>query len=108
MDSHKVKPKTVQIIFFGPKGKGIYHKLAEHGAFASSGIAPAGLVIIGQIAVKLIIIVWHNLVKIRIPGITGMAVGNIHNYLDSCVMQCLDHFFHLCDTDISILWIAGI
>ena len=108
MDAHQVEAEAVQVVLACPVVQGIHHEFAVHGALASGGVAAAGLVVVGEIGINLVIIVRHDLGEIGICRVVGVVVNHIHDDLDARVMQCLDHLLHLRDADVAVVGIAGV
>ena len=108
MNSHKVKSKTINIILFCPVIYRFYHKFPVHSTGASCGIPTARLIIVCHISVNFIIVIRHNLIKIRICRVICMIVHHVHNNFNSSIVECLNHFLRFSNSYITIVWVTGI
>ena len=96
------------MIFFCPVHNRIHNVFPYHFSFWSSVVSASGTVGIASVCICSWEIARYDFVKTECVCIVYMIVYDIHDNINTIVMQRLYHLLHLVHSYISIIWICGI
>ena len=108
MTTHKVKAKTINMIFLSPIYYWIYHEFSEHSFVRRCYITASASIKILVLWVHSEVIAWYGFFKTAVTCWINMIVNNVHNNAYTSVMQRLYHLFKLINSYLTLCRIGRV
>ena len=108
MYAHKVKAKTVDMVFIDPVLHALLHEGAHDRVVGGCLVAAARTVARCAVGVETIVDVRPRLLKIAVHEVESVVVDHVEDYSDAGFVQCLHHLFEFADAACRVVRIGAI